>query len=129
MELPFLTYPPTYPAHLPYILTPLSTILLVIPSYLALTRVRASLLDPFLDTVVPVRRIEGGASPWQALVQVPYGRLFWFVLKGLPIWLLVNALLYGAVGAAYLWVYGADGWVQGVMVFGMVCLVGGGVRV
>lgn len=53
---------------------------------------------------------------------MPYARVTWFVLKGLPVWLVLNAVSYGMVAAAYVWVYGASGWVQGVAVFGMVCL-------
>ncbi|PWW76622.1 hypothetical protein C7212DRAFT_363543 [Tuber magnatum] len=121
LELPFLTYPPRY-TPLPYILTPVSTLFLVIPSYLALTRVRSSLLGPHVDPIVPVRRVEGGVSFWKVLAQVPYARLAWFALKGLPVWLAVNGILYGVVAAAYVWVYGADGWVQGASVFGMACL-------
>ncbi|KAG0641219.1 hypothetical protein HOY80DRAFT_1039763 [Tuber brumale] len=122
LELPFLKYPPHYTC-LPYILTPLSTLFLVIPSYLALTRVRASLLEPYVDPIIPVRRVKGGVSFRKALAQVPYARLAWFVLKGLPVWLVVNGALCGVVAAAYVWVYGADGWIQGVVAFSMVCLM------
>jgi hypothetical protein len=121
LELPFLKYPPHY-TYLPYILTPLLTLFLVIPSYLALTRVRASLLEPHVDPIIPIRRVKGGVSLWKAFAQVPYARLAWFVLKGLPVWLVVNGALYGVVAAAYVWVYGADGWIQGLVVFSMVCL-------
>ena len=54
---------------------------------------------------------------------MPYARVAWFVLKGLPVWLVVNVVSYGIVAAAYVWVYGTEGWIQeGVAVFGMVCL-------
>ena len=122
IELPFLIYPPNY-SFLPYFLTPFSTLFFVIPSYLALTRVRASLLEEHIDPIVPVHRVEGGVGFWRALAQVPYARVAWFVLKGLPVWLVVNAVSYGVVAAAYVWVYGAEGWIQeGVAIFGMVCL-------
>ncbi|CUS10467.1 unnamed protein product [Tuber aestivum] len=121
LELPFLTYPPRY-SSLPYILTPVSALFLVIPSYLALTRVRASLLAPHVDPIIPVRRVEGGVSFWKALAGAPYARLAWFAIKGLPVWLTVNGVLHGVVAAAYVWVYGAEGWIQGVAVFGMICL-------
>jgi hypothetical protein len=107
-EIPFAKLEEQFYWWTPYVVTPAAGLLIVLPSTLALARVRASLLPAHEDSVVAITRVDRGVGFWRAVCELPVNRLLWFLAKGLPVWGVVNGAVLGPVAWGYWHVYGSD---------------------
>lgn len=123
-EIPLAKFGEQFPKWTPYLATLAAGFFLVLPSTLALARVRASLLPKSQDAIIDIppanpapatadTAVNRGEGFFTALCKLPRRRLLLFLAKGLPVWGVVN----GAVLAPVVWEYyrarGSDAWRHG----------------